>query len=791
MKSRLISYLILLPLLFLILGTDISAYLSWIAFFSLPVCIALIVYALIKTKQFYKLKKCISFLLVIIALAFAFSATPSQAKDLLTRRTEIRQRIEDLGTAETPEQKKELKKLIKEYEKIQKKIGELPCPSSQILYDDAVRDCWACDVADLFIEAGDKVASAFYQMDKEYGYTKSLLVIGLLIWILLRVLKLLMSFGTDNLGSFFTEFFIKLLLVGGVYILLSQPMYKVVDFAISPFFLLSSSLSRSISEFSEKPATDSSTVSMEKEMAKKFGSSINCSYCQALDRNAQTPPPSKITKAIRKGQKVNNEERVISPTFRNAFLCSVCSIYKATVPPTITGQFLTCAAKKENITILKVFGPIYTNWSAIIAGYTLTFIFFLISALFTLKLIDIFLRITMVLIFLPFLIVAYAFKPTFKYTKKSLDILIHSLVSFVFLTLMLVLIVQMFYAMLGPSAAQIADLTYKNDFEGLNDYVGFVNGGKIFFACIGTFIISLLLMKDIDSYIQTLSGVGLSNSGGAGASMALAAGAMTVAKTASNMYSADWKSPSNTSGNSPEDKAAKISKFGENFAKEGKAEQATDQAASAAQKGINNAGNAAAQGIDKAGTSAGKGLMESGKGLCSSGYGAIIGVPMIIAGAAIYGGSKVAATAVKYGSKAVAKASQLAIKHGGRLAIKATKKATKAVAQNKYFNKTVGLAWQAGSDIKNLPKNVKNKYMAARKGIKNFGQDVQNKYNATKQGVKSAYNTTAQGFKTAAQVTALACKNPQQAARNAKASYYRQKRRKERTKRAIQDFLNS
>ena len=79
MKMRLFAYFILLPLLFLVAFTNIYEYLTYIAYACLPILIGLIIYAYIKTKEFYKMKKCLIFFVVGLFIGL-MGTTPSQAQ---------------------------------------------------------------------------------------------------------------------------------------------------------------------------------------------------------------------------------------------------------------------------------------------------------------------------------------------------------------------------------------------------------------------------------------------------------------------------------------------------------------------------------------------------------------------------------------------------------------------------------------------------------------------------------------------------------------------------------------
>ena len=712
MKLRLLTYLILFPLVLMVTFTNMHKYLAYIAYACIPVIIGLLIYAYIKTKAFYKINKCLFF--IVFGLLALTNISPSYAQSitqqLLTQRTAVRQTIEQLTrkNPRTTAEERQLQQAVQKYSDLQKQIGIIPCPSSQELYKEAIADCWACDVANLFIEAGDKVATSFYKMDKEQGYATSLLIIGFMFWLITHVLKLLMSFGVGDIGRFFTELFTKMLLVGGIFILLLQPMQKVVDFAVSPFFLLSASISNSIAN-TAKPLTDALPNKMDEILASKFSGQLICPYCNALANNNQSLPDRKISEALNYNARA--DERVVSPVMRNALLCTVCTVYRTTVPTSVTGQLITCAAKKKTETVGGV--KIYTDWGAVITGYTLIFSFFLISALFAFYLIDTFLRIAITLVLLPFLITAWAFESTRQYTKKGFEVLLHAVATYIMIALLLTLIVQIFYVMLGSDASQIATVTANNDVDKLVELTGWGgskgNGGRIFLSSIGILIIAWFCLGKIDEYVSGITGIGLNNSGGFQAMQTTIGAGLTAAKTISKIYDKEWKRPSNDTGISPEDKAAKIRQWGEEGStdgKDGEAEHIVDEAAASTEQGIRNVGNTAAEGIEKAGDAA----VDGAKALFKVPYvGAVLGTIAMAVAIPIKVGTKAVSLAVKTGSAIAAKVSKIAVKYGGRLMVKTARhlNPAKMIALNKYFNKTVGAAWQFGEDIYNLPEDIK------------------------------------------------------------------------------------
>ena len=758
MKMRLFAYLVLLPLFALIALTNISDYLTYIAYACIPVLIGLIIFAYIKTKAFYKMKKCLIF--IILGLMFGLAnLSPAMAQytdfndpqaamgyylrqeeqirqeravqrqSMAERRTEVRETIARLSRKKprTTAEEEELQKALADYTRIQEALGEFPCPSSQQLYREAVEDCWACDIADLFIEAGDKVATTFYKMDKTAGYSTSLLIIGFMFWLIANVLKLLMSFGAGDIGSFFTELFIKLLLVGGIFILLLQPMHKVVDFAVSPFFLISSAMTKSIIEVSQ-PLMNSIENKIDDKMENEFGSSISCPYCDVLENNFNdfegptSKPKEAISNAI--GYHASLEDRVVSPLMRNALLCTICTIHSATTPTTITGQFVACSAKKETTRIAGVIKT-YANWGAVITGYTLTFVFFLISALFAFYLIDTFLRLAITLVLLPFLIVAFAFKSTQKYTVKGFEVLLHSVATYIMIALFLTIVMVVFYSILGPDASEIVSLTAANEVEKVVDLAGWsedsAHGGRIFLCAIGILVITWFCLSKVDEYVTELTGVSLGNAGGMQATMSTIGAGMAVVGTVQSLYSQKWKKPGDESGENAESKAAKIREWGEKDSTDGKdgaAEQTTDQAADAAGKGIEKGGEAAAKACDKVGDSA----IDGAKACYKIPYvGVIVGTIAMAVAVCIKAATTVASLAIRLGTKLTAAVTKFAIKHGARAVIKTAKRLNpaKMIARNKYFNKTVGAIWQTGENIKNTPRNIKRRYDSVKTKVQN------------------------------------------------------------------------
>ena len=728
MKQRLIAYFILLPIILFVGFTDIDVYLKYLAIATIPLSIGLLIYLFIKTKNFYKINKVLFFAIFIFGLlapciSYA-QCTAGMDPDSMDNYQRIdyyhnaQKTMAEIGRIPEEERTDEQKKEYEECEKIMRekaeRLGFPPaCPTAKELHDDLVSSCWACDIANLFIEAADKVASNLHELDKKNGYSKSLLALGFFFWILIHVIKLIMSFGRGDIGAFFTNLFLKMLLVGGIFILISFPMKGLVDFFISPFFLLSSTMSQEMEKIAspEKiPETFASVTDvssndfqgMKKNVDSMLKNGVTCSYCENLNRNSDVRDErdNKISDLL--GH--NPRERIVSPLLRNSLLCTVCSIYNVTVQPTVTGQFLVCNAKRKQTNTLYGKKAIYSQWNAWLVGILILFTFFSISAIFSFYLIDTFFRIALVLVLLPFLIVAAAFDSTYAYMKKGLEVIIHAVFTYVIISLFMTLTVQIFYYILGKQSISIIQATYEDNYDKLTGLVNFGNqDNHIVLACFGIALIVFFMMKQLDYYITTISGIKLNNSSGFQSASTIVGMGTASAKAVSDIYSDKWKRPGNNSGNSPEDKAAEIRQWGEKST-DGKAEQAIDNATD----------NLAAKGENKANQ-----MLQEARRVFKTGYGlgAIKAAGLTIGAGLVFAGAGVSA---------------FALNKTGRFFVKIPKTpimAAKLIARNKYFNKTVGFIWQAGE-------NGVNGYRQTKKSIRNTKAFAKNKYRKIRQYLK-------------------------------------------------------
>ncbi|MGN1091133.1 MAG: hypothetical protein ACI4RJ_01390 [Alphaproteobacteria bacterium] len=745
MKMRFFAYLIILPVILLLTFAlpvvDWLKYVSWAAFI---LAIALLIFAFVKTKEMYKTKKIWFVLLFLLASFCTVENVYAQVNP--TNSYGVRQQFDPCANADSElkllrQARLKLSKIPlanrtsvqqKEYDDTLKKMNDLmtqcqiqPCPDISDLYMEAVEDCWICDVAKLFLVAGDKVVTVFYDNVTKKGYALALLAIGFFMWILVRVLSLVGSFGATDIGKFFTDFFVKCLFVGGTAALLLVPLRDTADFFISPFFIFSSMVNQKLIEISDEAVSGGSFVKIDELMYKKFGKKVECEYCEKLNASASAAFDGNIDSILK--HQLSSSKQAIPGTLANAILCSVCSIYRITTPPVVSGQFLFCSAKQLTRSIPpKEDGKVYRDYDAVIVGGILAWTFIGITAIFSFYLIDAFVRLCFVFVLFPFLLVAFVFQSTRQYTKKGLDVLIHSMVTYIVVCVFMLLLIQIFYTMLGPVSKGIVDaLASEEPYQALHDTLTFIgSGGFACLCCVAITFLTFFMLQIMHGCIAEISGVDLSNGGGiAGFRTTLGKFAAT-SRFAQELYNQpSWtnirRKARDENGNlkGGTDKAvADIESGGRWLARPfessgGKTENFLNTISDKAINAADSVGEKAQSAIDRTGTKAAEGMFNFGKSMftphalaTSLGFSAIVGVASMVGAGATYVGTKIAVGTIWLARKTV----KMTTKIVSRLISKTAKTIVrtpgifaKKIAYNKYFNRTVGFVWSDAKDTYN------------------------------------------------------------------------------------------
>lgn len=556
MIKRILQITFLFSLLSLFIFTTIGNYLEYAWIVSLPVIFICLGYAIYRTKLFYYTKKIIFIACLATSFFFATSSSPLLAQRPTPEEINLELKIKEIQNIptdqRTQEQNTQLKNYYKRYSELQKDIKKEDkgksslCETPHELLKNIQNDCWSCDITYLIIESIDRLTTSFYKKTQETKIALKLLGIGFVFWIFFMILKMVGSLGFTDFNAVFADMFKKFILVIFASALLVMPMKELFNWILTPFFSFSAGISMEVSNTS---AFGNTQVKFDDSVSSKLGEEggpINkCPYCTAMKNpNASVPVP-KGSEKVPYLQEVK-EDSAFSAVLKNSMLCIVCSLYRTISPPIIIGQSLVCYSTTDGAwnfppqSIPSPFRMKIPNLMMWLTGITVLLTFFIISLLFPFYLIDAFFRIGFVTVLMPFLIPAYVFESTRNYAKNAINIILYSLFTFLSMSILLILIVRIFYTALGDDTTAIVDALAKNDILALFNIFQASSGCFLIIMCAFVCFISFKLIHAIDDVTSLISGINLASTGGiqAAASTAqLVASPMTFTK---EMYDVDW-----------------------------------------------------------------------------------------------------------------------------------------------------------------------------------------------------------------------------------------------------------
>lgn len=542
--------ILVLALIYFFPGADYIPYI-WIV--ALPLIIILLGLGIYKT---YTLKKGKYILFLSLFISSFLLAAPSIAQAQTYRISQERLQEAQLIIEEveriplndrTREQQEKLEKAREDYTQAMKERlgrGSKACPTPKQLLLEYQEDCWTCDIVYLIVESMDKVITTFYKQLEEQHLPLILLSIGGLFWLVFRTLRLFLTWGMGDIGSYFTDVLKRILLLIFLSAILWTPYKDVLNIFITPIFTFSAGLTQSLSSIEASIETPQSTPQVNVEIYRSvLGTQPpQPTYCQNLNAESASPTDERVSRVLQ--YQASIQDRALPTSVRDSLLCIVQSIYQITVPPTVAGQYLMCMSQTQGaISFPTRLTPIIKlpDFSVWFASWFIIAAFFLLSAVFPFFLVDSFFRIGIVLLLMPFFIVTAAFPSTRAYTKRAFDVLISSLINFFMISLILVLLIQMFYTLMGPTATTLAELLAKQDYLGLSNTFGWAGGGRMIFASIAMLLIGFYLLSTTARMIQMMTGIGLSQGGGVAALFApvgLAGAGLSLTK---EIYDEPWE----------------------------------------------------------------------------------------------------------------------------------------------------------------------------------------------------------------------------------------------------------
>lgn len=435
------------------------------------------------------------------------------------------------------------------------------CETPQQLLKNVQDNCWSCDLTYIIIQTVDRVTTSFTsKMTGANGVAIIVLALAFAFWLLFRIIKLFSTLGMSDIGAAFSEIFKKTIAVMCVAIILvSMPIKTFFDWTVTPLFNFTAGVTMSVA--------DVSAYGSEKPMfTEALGVSPNqCSYCNPSSPDViVTPTGANNVQSLK-----SVTEWSFSPQLKNSMLCIVCSLYKIVSPPTIIGQSLMCYANTEGAFTVPPKGvpwPFerwqFPNLLMWVIGCLVWLTFFIIVLLFPFYLIDAFVRLGFVTVLTPFLLIAAVFQSTRGYISNAIKMLLYSLFTFVTMSMLLLLLVRIFYVAFEEHGAAIGTALANNDIEALFDQFNFTSGFMMTIMCIFLWFLSFKLIHDVDSFTQSYTGIALESTGGIIAAGTAANFVVAPIDTVMNIYGDTWTKGGKSTSNAQKGKQGNQAKGG-------------------------------------------------------------------------------------------------------------------------------------------------------------------------------------------------------------------------------------
>ncbi len=589
------------------------------------------------------------------------------------------------------------------------------CDSVALIVKKSNESCWPCKTTYIVIESIQRFSSLLYEIINDFAL--NLLGTMFLLWIAFKTLYFLGTFGFTRISEYFTEFLIRTIVVCFCAVILHAPIGDFLKMTVSPFISYVAGLSIEFSKLSitgdftttDEDGNKTTTKQTFAEQAEeKLNLDITCSYCQNMnDKDATLPHTSDTTNYFLDDQTVN------------AILCLVCTVYQQVVPFTAIGDSLSCysIAMGHTIPFISLTLP---KIPYLFLGWTFIILFSIFMVFVAFYVMDAFIKLGFVLFLTPLLVTAFAFPISREYTQRGWNLLVHAVLQILGLSIATALIITLFINLLpGDGVSALIEAMVENSPEDLYETI---TGDSVlgywitFVLIIAAAGFGFVILPITATLVETLSGVttGIPGVGTAALGSMIKTGVGIAATTTSltkkvagstvdsvkktkafKYFEKEGEKEAQAAEKQVEATARKISNdSAKAVEKTGKAaENATKQAGKAVAKTTEQSGKAVASGVDTGGTAAGKGMMTAGKGMMTAGakmsstvFGAVIGIPMMIAGAAVtlagaatMAAAKAAAAIIRIAAKIAATTVNLFTQMAAAMIKLTTKTASKTV----------------------------------------------------------------------------------------------------------------
>ncbi len=343
--------------------------------------------------------------------------------------------------------------------------SQATCSSANMLLKTAAEKdkCWPCDVTATILHGIQKMANKSYNAINNAA--KITLGIGYLFWLTVTILVSFAKFGFEKFAEFFTKLLNKTLVVMIIALILHAPLAQFYRVTLSPFISFTAALSMELSE---------KTIAINKDKGSMFDKVISligmanvskCSYCDNMKKNDATSGNFLTSSAI------------------NSILCLTCSTYKQTAPMIAIGQNLVCIGRSTPTPVINDI-PVLNTVSSFIGpnpqvalfGLVLVMVFSVFTLLVGYFIMTSVLKLGIVLVLMPFFIVAYAFKTTRIYANNAWKLVVASMVQILIISVS-VSFITIGFSSLMPSASAVNFVNFFLNSNGM-DFANFMSGSN-------------------------------------------------------------------------------------------------------------------------------------------------------------------------------------------------------------------------------------------------------------------------------------------------------------------------
>ena len=316
------------------------------------------------------------------------------------------------------------------------------CSPSRMLLKTAVEKdkCWPCDVTSTILAGIQRMSVKSYHAINNAA--KLTLGVGYLFWLTITILVSFSKFGFEKFGEFFSKLLNQTIIVMIIALILQAPLSQFYRATISPFISFSAAFSMRIAE--ETLEIKNKNGSLFDKIISKIGlaSTQKCSYCSKMKEDA------------------GGTDNFIGSSAINSILCLTCSTYKQTAPMIAIGQNLVCLGRTtpipviDDVPVLNVVSSfIGPNYQVAIFGLILVLIFSIYTFLIGYFISTSVLKLGIVLVLMPFFIVAFAFKSTRNYANQAWKLVVFAMVNILIVSLSVSLITIGFSSLMPTPSA--------------------------------------------------------------------------------------------------------------------------------------------------------------------------------------------------------------------------------------------------------------------------------------------------------------------------------------------------